>query len=197
MIALLAACTTLHTVEGAKTLEPGQWQFATAGSVQGRQNGISTALGVPIGQGEVGFRYGLVPDVDIGTRVYIGGLYTDVRYRFLERGEWDLAVAPGIGGFVIPDPTRPTGTLDLRTPVRAQRPLGPRWDASMGVTPMARNGLGTFDLLLGANARLEFHTPRFFLGLGGDVYAQPTYGFQPAWVAGLDMGLRTRSRAER
>ena len=196
MVMLLLACTTLHTVDGAKTLEPGQWQVGAAGSLQGKQNPTSTALGVPVGQGEVNLRVGLVEDVDIGTRLYIGGVYGDVRYRFAQPGQWDLAVAPGIGGLMLPVPSFPAGTLDLRTPVRAQRPLSNRWDLSLGVTPMARNSLGAFDVLLGTNARLEFHTPRFYLGFGGDVYSQPTYGFGTAWVAGMDMGIRTKSRAE-
>ncbi len=198
MVILLAlGCTTLHTVDGARTLEPGQVQLSAAGSIQGNQNGFSVATGIPVGQGEAAVRVGLVEDVDVGTRVYIGGVYADVRYRFAEAGRWDLAVAPGMGGLFLPIPSYSVGTLDFRAPLRAQRSLGPRWDLSLGVTPMARRYLGGMDLFMGANARVEMHLDIYYLGMGADLLAQPAHGYPPAWVAGLDMGWRIPTRAQR
>ncbi|HJN75196.1 MAG TPA: hypothetical protein QGF58_14810 [Myxococcota bacterium] len=196
MIALLA-CTTLHTVDGARTLEPGQVQVGAVGSVQGRQNAASVATGIPIAQGELAFRVGLVEDVDIGTRVYIGGLYADLRYRFAQRGRWHFAVAPGMGGMMLPIPALPAGVLDFRVPVRATRELGDIWDLSAGVTPMGRRQLGAFDTYLGTNGRIELRLPHFYLGAGFDWYMQPAYGYKPAWVIGMDLGFRGRSSAER
>lgn len=193
----LLACTTLHTVDGARTLEPGQLQVGAAGSIQGRQNAASVATGIPVVQGELALRVGLVEHVDIGTRVYIGGLYGDVRYRFAQPGRWQLAVAPGIGGLMLPIPALPAGTLDVRMPVRATRELGPRWDLNLGVTPMGRRQLGAFDTYIGANAGLEMRLPQFYLGAGADWYVQPAYGYKPAWVLGMSLGYRGRSAAEK
>ena len=194
---LALSCTTLHTVDGARTLEPKEVQVSVAGSVQGNQNGFSVATGIPVGQGEAAVRVGLVEDLDIGTRVYIGGVYTDLRYRFARAGAWDLAVAPGMGGLFLPVPNYSVGTLDFRAPLRAERDLGKRWNLSVGTTPMARRYLGGMDLYLGANARFELELPVYYLGLGADVLAQPAHGYPPAWVAGIDMGLRIPPKAQR
>ena len=189
---LLLGCTTLHTVDGAKTLDVKQVQIGAAGSIQGRQNAASVATGIPVAQGELALRVGVAENVDVGTRLYIGGLYADMRYRFAQPGRWHLAVAPGVGGLMLPIPAFPAGTLDVRSPLRATRDLSEHWDLNLGVTPMARRQLGAFDTYLGANVGLEAHWPRFYIGAGGDWLVQPAYGYKPAWVVGMSLGFRSR-----
>lgn len=207
MLLSLFACTSLSTIDGARTLDKGDWQVAMAGSVQGRQNPVSTATGIPVPQGEVAVRYGLKRYVDIGTRVYLGGLATDVRYQFHDGERWDLAIAPGIGGLAVPLPQYQTGVIDFRVPVRAQTDLGDRWSWTGGVSPIARNtftlvqgellgsgSTGKLDLYMGLSSRLEFHTGVFYLGLSTDYLPQPAYGARPAWSLGVDMGVRPKRK---
>ncbi len=208
MLLALLACTTFSTIDGARTLDKGKWQVALAGSVQGRQNPVSTATGIPVPQAEVAVRYGLKRYVDLGTRLYVGGLAMDLRYQFHDGDTWDLAIAPGIGGLAVPLPTYQTGVVDFRVPVRAQRDLGERFGWTGGLTPIARNtftmvqgsvfggsgSTGKLDLYLGASSRLEFHTGIFYLGWSVDYLPQPAYGARPAWSTGLDLGLRPKGK---
>lgn len=194
-LASVVGCTTLSTLDGARTLDPGQVQVAGAVSVQGGTNAISRATGIPVGQVELGARYGVVEHVDVGARVYVGGALVDVRYRFAERGPWDFAVAPGIGGL----PAKRLGRVDVRGPIRAQRPLGDHWDVTLGLTPAARftPGLGDVELLLGGAARVEYHRKRLVLGASLDVVGQPSLGVRPAYSAGIDVGWRLGTRRTR
>ena len=207
MLLALLGCSSLATIDGARTLDKGQWQVAMAGSVQGRQNPVSIATGIPVPQGEVAVRYGLKKHVDIGTRFYLGGLATDVRYQFHAGDTWDLAIAPGIGGLAVPLPQYQTGVIDFRIPIRAQRDLGEQWSWTGGVSPIARNtftliqgealgsgSTGKLDLYMGLSSRLEFKTGIFYLGLSTDYLPQPAYGARPAWSAGVDFGLRPKKR---
>lgn len=206
LLGSLMGCTTLATLDGARTLDEGEWQVAMAGSIQARQNPVSTATHIPVPQAEVALRYGLRPYMDIGTRIYLGGLATDFRYQFHDGDTWDLAVAPGIGGIALPLPGFQSGVVDVRVPVRAQRDLGSKFSWSGGVTPMARNtftfvqgelgtgNTGKMDLYLGLSSRLEFHKSIVYVGWSVDWLPQPAYGSPPAFSTGFDVGLRPRRR---
>lgn len=194
-LAALVGCTTLSTLDGARTLDPGQVQVASAVSVQGGTNAISRATGIPVGQVELGARYGVVEHVDIGARIYVGGALVDVRYRFAQRGPWHFAVAPGIGGLPAPR----VGRVDVRGPIRAQRALGESWDVTVGLTPAARftPGLGDVELFVGGATRVEYHRKRLVLGVSVDLVGQPSLGVRPAFSAGLDVGWRLGTQRTR
>lgn len=194
ILSLLFACTTLSTLDGATTLDPGQIQVAVAGSVQSGSNSLSSATLVPVPQGDLAFRVGLRPNTDLGVRLYVGGVQTDLRYRFLQTQDWDVAVAPGVGGLALPF----GGVLDVRAPLRAERGFGQANRLSFGVTPMGRTtfaSLGTgstghTELYLGGFVRAQWAVGPLYFGTSLDLMGQPSRGLPPAASLGVDLALR-------
>ena len=184
---------TLSTVDGAKTIEPQTWQMGVATSLQ-QNNPFSATLGIPVPQAEFQLRYGLREHVDIGTRIYLGGILTDVRYQFWQQGEWTFAIAPGVGGLASPI----GGIMDLRMPIRAQRSLSPKVDFITGIVPVSQN---TFVLLpgsrenymnnyIGSFARLQFDVGSVRLGTTFDVLDHSSRGLIPSWNLGFDISFQ-------
>lgn len=196
MIALLLfACTTLSTLDGATTLDPGEVQLTGAASVQGGSNAVSSATLVPVPQGDIALRVGWRPDTDLGLRLYAGGVQADMRYRFVQGDTWDLAVAPGLGGLGLPV----GGVLDVRAPVRAERGFGDKGGRLvLGLTPVARSTFANIqagssahiELYMGGLVRMQFPVGPVLLGGSLDVYAQPARGLPPAYSLGVDVQLR-------
>jgi hypothetical protein len=192
VLQFLLGCMTLSTTHGAKTLEPNTWQFGVATSVQ-QNNPISASVGFPAPQMEISARYGLRQDVDIGTRIYLGGIFTDVRYQFWQNEEWTFAIAPGIGGVGLPV----GGIVDFRLPIRAQRSLGPNVDFVTGVVPVSQN---TFVLVpdarenymnnyFGSFVRFQFLLGSLQLGTTLDILDHSSRGIQPSWNVGMDVSF--------
>lgn len=136
VIWLLQACTSLHSLQGAKTIEPETWEVAMGASIQ-QNNSISLSTGLPIPQLVLSTRYGWKQHVDVGAQLYLGGGSMDVRYQFAEIGDWYLAIAPSIGGLYL----GAYGNVDLRMPIRAQTDLNDRWALTLGLTPMTQHTL--------------------------------------------------------
>lgn len=205
----LIGCTTLSTLEGARTLEPGQLQVVGGLSLQRGGNPLSYA-GIPIPQLEVAGRYGVAPDLDLGFRLYMLGLGTDVRYRFIHEGDLHVAVTPGLYGFWLPGAGSGQGSIEVRTPLTAEYELtevvsvagGPRlvlrnqWN-SIDDPEIGRGSATRLDVFAGAGGRLELHPKRLVVGFGLDLYGQPTRYGGLSWSAGVDFGFRSRSRADR
>ena len=197
MVTVLAgflACTTLSTIHGAKTIEPKTWEVGVGSSVQ-QNNAFSAALGIPVPQLELSLRYGLKEHVDIGTRIYAGGVLTDIRYQFWQQGEWVFAIAPGIGGLAVPI----GGILDLRIPVRAQRALSPKLDFVTGIVPISQN---TFTFVpnykenymnnyIGSFVRIQYNTGFVVLGTTFDLLDHSSRGLSPSWNFGIDVSFVT------
>jgi hypothetical protein len=204
ILTLLFGCSTLSTLDGATTLDPGEIQVAAAASVQAGTNSISSATLIPVPQGDLSFRVGLRPNTDLGVRLYVGGVQSDLRYRFLQTDAWDFAVAPGIGGLALPI----GGVVDVRAPLRAERGFGEAHRFSTGITPMGRttfaalgNGsTGHTELYLGGFARAQWAVGPVFLGTAFDLMWQPSRGLPPAMSLGVDVALRkgpfTRRRSK-
>jgi hypothetical protein len=99
--ALVAGCSSVTTLSGARTLEPGQLEFVGALSVNQNTDPTSSALtasgqGLPVGIfADLGGRIGVVPNFDVGWRVYTAGVGGDARLRFYRDRRLHLAVAPG------------------------------------------------------------------------------------------------------
>ena len=194
ILALLFGCTTLSTLDGATTLDPGQVQLAAAGSLQMGTNSVSSATYIPVPQGDLSLRVGLRPNTDLGVRLYAGGVQSDLRYRFLQTEVWDFAVAPGLGGLALPI----GGVVDVRAPLRAERGFGQAHRFSTGVTPMGRTtfaSLGTgstghTELYLGGFARAQWAVGPVYLGTALDVMWQPSRRLPPALSLGVDIALR-------
>ncbi|MCB9762321.1 MAG: hypothetical protein H6739_21155 [Alphaproteobacteria bacterium] len=211
-LALGTACSTLSTVTGAKTLEPGQLQIAGAGSLQRGGNPLSIGT-LPLPQGEVVARFGLADNLDMGARLYLVGAAVDVRYRFYHNDRLHLAVAPGLAGTWAPlvgGTVAGQGSVELRAPVLGEFELSPIHSIMGGpalILRRQRNAIDApeledarltrLDAYAGLGARYELHPKRFVLGFSADLYAQPARHAGPAWALGVDMGFRSRSRAER
>lgn len=205
LLGLGAACSTLSTLHGARTLEPGQVQAGVGLTLQRGANPLSNA-GLPLPQAEVAVRVGVSPDVDVGARLYLLGTGFDVRYRFFQQDRLHLAVAPGLSGFWLPisDLAR-QGSVEVVAPLVAEYALKPWLAVSAGPRVVLRdqfNGIkdetlgkgrtSRLDAFTGGGARLEVHTGRLVLGLAGAALAQPARRGGLAWSAGLDIGLRPR-----
>jgi len=207
MLSVLGAgCTTLATVEGARTLEPGVKQFTVPVSVQ-QGSGSLTNAGMPLPTFEFAMRAGVAEDVDVGLRLYLLGLGGDVRYRFYHRGPLHVAITPGLYGLWVPSGKAGQGSLEVRAPLTAEYELsrsfsvagGPRvilrdqWN-SIADPDLGSGAAGRLDVFSGAGARFEFHRPRFVWGIGTDLYAQPARRGGFAWSLGMDIGWRTKQR---
>ena len=188
----MLACTTLSTMQGAKTIEPKTWQVGVGTSLQ-QNNPFSATLGIPVPQAELSVRYGLRDNVDIGTRMYLGGILSDVRYQFWEQGEWVFAIAPGVGGLAAPI----GGILDLRMPIRAQRSLGPRVEFSTGLVPISQNTFvfvpeyreNYMNNYIGSFARFQFDVGGVQLGTTFDLLDHSSRGLSPSWNLGFDISF--------
>lgn len=199
-LAVQFACSTLQTLDGAKTVEPGRTEYALALSLQTGSNPLSYT-GIPIPQIEFALRHGIAPDVDYGFRAYLLGAGFDVRYRFWHKDGLHLAVAPGVGGLYFPTVG---GSFEVRAPLTAEAELTRHLDVSGGPRVVMRDQINPvrlsstekgrsarMDVFTGLSGRVEL-TPgkgAFVLGLGADVYAQPARHVVPGWSIGLDFGF--------
>lgn len=205
MILALLGCSTLSTIDGARTLEPGQHQWKLAIADQYGSNGLSSAGALP--QLELAYRRGFAEDFDAGIRFYLLGTMVDARYRVIHDGNWHVAVDPAFSVFFIPTVG---GSVDVRAPLIAEYELT-RWLSVAGGpkvivrSPWNRVDLGDgkhtvqgrFDSYLGGALRVEAHSRRFAFGLTGDLYGQPARASGVAWSIGIDLGFRGRTKAER
>lgn len=203
------ACSTLATMEGARTLEPGQAQVGGGLSLQHGASPLSYS-GVPIPQVEIAGRVGVAPDVDVGLRAYLLGMGFDTRYRFWQGGRWHLAVAPGLFGAWVPALTGTVagqGSVELRTPVTAEVVLSDAWSVSFGprlvlrdqwnslAVAGGRGAVSRLDVFAGGSARVELRARRLVVGLSGDAFAQPARHGGLGWSAGVDLGFRSAPRS--
>ncbi|MEE2750550.1 MAG: hypothetical protein VX519_03905 [Myxococcota bacterium] len=193
-----SGCTSVATMGGARTIPKGTVQVATSTSLQHRTNALSTGLGIAVPQQDLAFRYGKSEQVDVGLRFYLLGAYADFRYQFAQIGEWDVAVAPGIGGLVLPTPAYQGGVVDLVSPIRFQRDLNSPWNITLSSSVRIRetltrlasgpafSGTSSFmQVLMGAGVRLERPLRRVHLALTVDALIQPARAIPPALSAGV------------
>jgi len=198
-------CTSVATIEGARPVPAGVVEMTTFSSFQSGTNPLSAGLGFPVPQQDISIRYGMAPDVDLGLRLYLFGLRADVRYRFATWGPWDVAIAPGVGGLVMPLPGYQSGVVDLLSPLRIQRDLGEYWNVTLTAEARVRETFaaiqgaelgegasGLLQTLAGGGVRLERPLGRVTLGLGWDVLTQPGRGLPPAASGGVGFSWNYR-----
>jgi hypothetical protein len=191
-------CTSIAAMEGARPIAPGAKQLAVQTSLQAGTNSLSTGLGLPVLQQDVALRFGLSENVDMGLRLYLFGLRADVRYRFARLGPWDIAVAPALGGLVVPTPRYQGGVVEVVSPLVFQRDLGEGWSVVLSSEARIREtftliqnsdlgsgGSGYMQLMAGGGGRIHRHMGGVTLGLGGDLLAQPGRALPPAWSWGF------------
>lgn len=201
--AILAGCSTLGTLSGARPLDPGQHALQAAISLQHASEPLSLATDLPLPQLEVGYRHGLAPDLDWGARVYLFGTVADLRYRFARVGRFDLATQPSLGLCVLPTPALGLGNLDLGLPLVAETDLGPKTSLVLAVRTLAREhfawvddpstgtgAAGRFELMAGGGIRVSRRFRRLTLGGYGDVLVNTSRLGPLWWAGGVDLGLR-------
>jgi len=204
LLVCLTGCSTMGTLQGARPVEPGKNLFQASVSLQNNSNPLSTALDMPLPQLQLGYRRGLAPDVDLGARIYLLGLFADVRYRFLQRGPLHLALDPGLGLFALPIPGNAIGNVDFDLPLLAEIELNPHLSLVLCARSVARQhfawiddpdlGSGTsgrYELLGGGGSRLDFHFKRLRFGFYGDVLVNTTRRGPLWWDGGADFGFVT------
>ncbi|MEQ1572474.1 MAG: hypothetical protein ABMA64_43035 [Myxococcota bacterium] len=194
-----AGCSSLATLHGARTLDPGEVQVGVAASVQHGNNPLTSELAF-LPQLELAARVGVDEDVDVGMRAYLVGAGGDVRYRFHHSDTFDLATAPGLDLFYLPTVG---GSAQLRTPVLGEWIVSRSFSVGGGPALLLRDQwnrvkvegeTGTsarLDVFLGGGGRLQVLAGPVVFGAALDVYAQPARRAGPAWSAGVDLALRT------
>jgi hypothetical protein len=204
LLALQTACSTLATLHGARTLEPGTVQVGVAASLQHGNNPLATTLAF-FPQLELAARYGVREDLDVGMRAFLFGVGGDMRYRFFRSERLDFATAPGVTLFYIPTVG---GSAELRSPVLGELQLGEYFSVAGGPALVLRDQWNTLkladerglqsrvDVYAGGGGRLEFHGWPIVLGFTLDLYAQPARSAGLAWSAGVDLALRNKKKEE-
>ena len=137
---LLQACTSMHSLQGAKTIEPETWEIALGASMQ-QNNPISLSTELPVPQMVLSTRYGWKPHMDVGTQLYLGGGSMDIRYQFAQVDDWYFAIAPTISGLY----AGVYGNVSLQVPIRAQTALNDKWELTLGFTPTTQQFLIRLD----------------------------------------------------
>lgn len=211
LLSLLGSgCTSIATLEGARTIPKGAVRMGTGTSLQSGTNAVSSGLGIPVPQQDLYFRYGKSDRMDVGVRFYLLGAYTDFRYQFGRLGEWDVAVAPGIGGLVLPLPGYQGGVVDLVSPIRFQRDLSSPWNVTLSGSVRIRETFtrisagedfsgssGLMQILVGGGVRMERPMQRLRLSFCLDVLAQPARAVPPAVSGGVGWSWMRRTQRTR
>ena len=200
MLFLLQACTSMHSLQGAKTIEPNTWEVGIGTSLQ-QNNPISVSTKLPAPQMVLSTRYGWKPNMDIGTQLFIGGGSMDVRYQFAQVEDWYFAVAPTISGLY----AGVYGNVSLQVPVRAQREFNDKWSVTLGLTPITQQFIIKIDpfeetlvnSLVGNTIRLERQGKK--IRWGYTLNSQYTVGRNTpvALSGGIDMSWVRPSKRER
>lgn len=207
LIATSAACSTLASVHGARTLPPGAAQLGVAVSLQRGNNALSN-VGIALPQTELTWRVGVAEDVDVGGRLYLLGAGVDARYRFYHQGPWHLAVDPGLSWFWLPlEGLEKQGSIETSMPVLAEWDWSEAGSLSGGPRVVLRDqfngmddpalGAGSvsrLDVFAGVGARLELRGSRWNYGISADYLGQPARHGGPAWSLGVDFSRRSRAR---
>ena len=197
MFFLLQACSSMHTLQGAKTIEPDTWQIALGASMQ-QNNPISLSTNLPAPQMVLSTRYGWKPNIDVGTQLYLGGGAMDIRYQFAQMNDWYFAIAPTLSGLY----AGVYGNVSLQVPIRAQKTLNDKWELTLGVTPTTQQFLIHLDPFqetlvssaFGSTLRLERQGKRVRWGYTLDSQYTLGRGAPIGFCGGIDMSWIRQSK---
>ncbi|MBT8493823.1 MAG: hypothetical protein KJO07_12240 [Deltaproteobacteria bacterium] len=198
LLALVVAglgCPPPAVYQSADTLEPGKWQLG-GGLGVGSLRDDEQQIRVPTGDLQLFARRGVIPDLDLGLRLYSVGLEASVKYRF-HRDLWSLAVMPGLSALGTNENALTTKAFHsfLTVPMLASRRLSERWSVSLG--PKVITGLywsttsePNFGLQVGGYSMFGLHLGRWTVMPEIDL-ARTVAGTVPVdgWVAHVGIGL--------
>jgi len=192
---VLTGCPPPAVYQTADPAAPGDWQVGGGlGAVHltDVEQDVDT-LGADV---EVFARHGVVPDLDVGLRLYSIGMEGSLKWRFWQ-GDWSLALMPGLA-------VSHTRQNNLTTeawhafatlPLLASRRLSEHWRLSTGPKLVSgfyrsKDGASDFGLSLGGYVMGCAHLSDFRLmpevGLSRSVAgAVPVHG----WTVNLGLGF--------
>lgn len=188
-------CPPPAVYQTADTLEPGRWQVG-GGLGVGSLRDDEQKTRIPTGDLQFFARRGLVPDLDVGLRLYSVGLEASAKYRF-HHDLWSLAVMPGLAVLGTNENVVTTKAFHsfLTVPMLASRRLSERWSISFG--PKVITGLywsttsePTLGLQLGGYSMFGLHLGRWTVMPEIDL-SRTVAGTVPVdgWVAHVGVGL--------
>ncbi len=199
MLFLLQACTSIHSLQGAKTIEPNTCEVAIGTSLQ-QNNPVSLSTKLPVPQMVLSTRYGWTHNMDVGAQLFLGGGSMDLRYQFAQIDEWYFAIAPTVSGVY----AGVYGNVSLQLPIRAQHALNEKWSITLGLTPMTQQfmiKLDPFDetlvnSIIGNTIRLERQGKRIRWGWTVDSQYTIGRGIPIGLSSGIDMAWIRASKEE-
>ncbi len=130
----LVACGSVTQYQTAEPIGAGRWQGMAALGL-GAFHDTDQDTKTPTANLELGARYGITDDVDVGVKLYTLGSEASVRVRVLE-GTWSIAVLAAIGGGNNDKSSAlaPASIFaQLRAGAMATRRTSPRWAWNLGL----------------------------------------------------------------
>lgn len=218
LVSLLAyalfGCASLSTMQTAHTVAPGKTKVSASASIVG---GGVPGLGLetpndppfhtvpfPIPQAELEVRHGFAERWDWGTRLFLLGAATDVKFQWLQGEKWDACFAPGTSFSYLYLGQVQGGELDVVLPVLFGRHIGesssivfgPKVQGRFSVTRQEApevSGTGTrFIVLAGGGAVLNLSVGRgWAIPLELSVYNDWTEKTGIAYSMGLGLSFST------
>lgn len=86
-------CALTSLYRSAEPTPRGTWQLTGGGAV-GVLRDSEQDTRIPSGQVELGVRYGVTDELDLGARVFVPGVDVNATWRVAHRGAWSVALAP-------------------------------------------------------------------------------------------------------
>ncbi len=97
----LSGCASFTTMSTARTLPAGHWQFSLAPIGLHSEDWAIGEGDIPgsftFVQLEAGARYGLTDSLELGGKLWLGGVGVDLKWQLLRTEFLDVAVDPGVG----------------------------------------------------------------------------------------------------
>ncbi|MBI1860137.1 MAG: hypothetical protein HYR96_04365 [Deltaproteobacteria bacterium] len=131
-LGLVTSCANLSTLQTARTVPPktiegffggGSYQSPQFSDLVNKATGSSEKLNLPYV--EVGARYGIIDNLDVGAKItIIGTMAADAKYRLLSLGGFDIATGLSLGYLTISQDTKATtGSTTTATIIDTMVPL--------------------------------------------------------------------------
>ena len=129
---LLLGCPSPSLYRTADPVPVGRWQAAAALGAGAMRDQDQTSP-FPTAHLELGARYGLAENLDVGAKIFTPGLQLDATWRVLQ-GTWSWAIAPSVA---VSRTHHTNVTVDAfylfaGSALIASRPLSPHWKIGLG-----------------------------------------------------------------
>lgn len=106
---VMTGCPSLSTLQTVDTVPEGQTRFALGAEAVGAEGAAAPQI-------EFAVRHGLSDTVDIGGKVYLGGLELGVKVQVMD-SDWDMSIAPATSFIYVKADDEGVGVLYLHAPL--------------------------------------------------------------------------------